>query len=70
MCSLDSHLANHRAWANQRVNDDPDFFSRLARQQAPRFLTILRCAWQQGQRVEVHALVYGLAHEASVNSLG
>lgn len=40
MCSLDGLFANNRAWANQRVNDDPEFFSRLARQQAPRFLWI------------------------------
>jgi carbonic anhydrase len=37
MCSLD---ANNRAWANQRVNEDPDFFARLARQQTPRYLWI------------------------------
>ncbi len=40
MCSLDGLFANNRAWANQRVNDDPEFFTRLARQQAPRFLWI------------------------------
>jgi carbonic anhydrase len=40
MCSLDGLFANNRAWANQRVADDPDFFTRLARQQAPRYLWI------------------------------
>jgi carbonic anhydrase len=40
MCSLDGLFANNRAWANQRVNDDPEFFTRLAGQQAPRFLWI------------------------------
>jgi carbonic anhydrase len=40
MCSLDSLFANNRAWANQRVVDDPEFFTRLAGQQAPRYLWI------------------------------
>lgn len=40
MCSLDPLFANNRAWANQRVADDPEFFSRLAGQQAPRYLWI------------------------------
>ena len=40
MCSLDGLFANNRAWANQRVADDPEFFTRLARQQAPRYLWI------------------------------
>jgi len=40
MCDLDHVFANNRAWASQRVADDPDFFTRLARQQAPRYLWI------------------------------
>ena len=40
MCSLDRLFVNNRAWANQRVADDPEFFTRLARQQAPRYLWI------------------------------
>jgi carbonic anhydrase len=40
MCSLDSLFANNRAWANQRVAADPEFFTRLAGQQAPRYLWI------------------------------
>jgi carbonic anhydrase len=40
MCSLDGLFANNRAWANQRVVDDPEFFTRLAGQQAPRYLWI------------------------------
>ena len=40
MCSLDGLFQNNRAWAAQRVSDDPEFFTRLARQQAPRFLWI------------------------------
>ncbi|HMO30681.1 carbonate dehydratase [Enterovirga sp.] len=40
MCSLDGLFANNRAWAARRVADDPDFFTRLAAQQAPRYLWI------------------------------
>jgi carbonic anhydrase len=40
MCSLDSLFVNNRAWANQRVAADPEFFTRLAGQQAPRYLWI------------------------------
>jgi carbonic anhydrase len=40
MCSLDGLFANNRAWASQRVDADPEFFTRLARQQAPRYLWI------------------------------
>ena len=36
-----SHLfAQNRAWADERMRDDPEFFERLARQQAPRYLWI------------------------------
>jgi carbonic anhydrase len=40
MCALDRLFANNRAWSAQRVAHDPEFFSRLARQQAPRYLWI------------------------------
>lgn len=40
MCSLKGLFANNRAWANQRLSEDPEFFSRLALQQAPRYLWI------------------------------
>lgn len=40
MCNLDGLFANNRAWANQRVAADPEFFARLARQQTPRYLWI------------------------------
>jgi len=40
MCSLDGLFANNRAWASQQVAEDPDFFTRLAGQQAPRYLWI------------------------------
>ena len=37
---LDQLKANNRAWAEGKVSDDPDFFKRLERQQAPRYLWI------------------------------
>ena len=40
MCSLDGLFANNRAWANQRVSNDPEFFTRLARGQSPQYLWI------------------------------
>lgn len=40
MCSLDGLFSNNRAWAKARVEADPEFFSRLAGQQAPRYLWI------------------------------
>jgi carbonic anhydrase len=40
MCSLDTLFANNRAWANQRVAQDAEFFTRLAAQQSPRYLWI------------------------------
>jgi carbonic anhydrase len=40
MCSLDGLFANNRAWAARCVEDDPAFFTRLARQQSPRYLWI------------------------------
>jgi carbonic anhydrase len=40
MCSLDGLFANNRAWAHQRVSQDPQYFSRLAHLQAPKYLWI------------------------------
>jgi carbonic anhydrase len=40
MNPLTKLLDNNRAWAAQRVQQDPKFFSRLAGQQAPEFLWI------------------------------
>lgn len=40
MCSLDKLFESNRAWAAQRVAADPDYFTRLAGQQAPRYLWI------------------------------
>src|SRR5258706_11113877 len=40
MCSLDGLFANNRTWAAQRQSQDPEFFTRLARQQSPRYLWI------------------------------
>jgi hypothetical protein len=37
MCGVDGLLANNRKWAAQRVSEDPQFFTRLARQQSPHF---------------------------------
>jgi carbonic anhydrase len=40
MCSLDGLFTNNRTWAAQRRSQDPEFFTRLARQQSPRYLWI------------------------------
>ncbi len=40
MGALDKLLDNNRSWAADRVNRDPGFFTRLAKQQAPEFLWI------------------------------
>ena len=40
MCSLHVLFENNLHWANQRVEADPDFFTRLARQQTPKYLWI------------------------------
>jgi carbonic anhydrase len=40
MCTLEGLFANNQAWSAQRVADDPDYFTRLAQQQAPRYLWI------------------------------
>src|SRR5882762_3544579 len=37
---LDHLKANNRTWAARKVQADPDFFSRLERQQAPEYLWI------------------------------
>jgi len=40
MNSYEKLLLNNKAWANERVEDDPDFFKRLAETQTPEFLWI------------------------------
>jgi carbonic anhydrase len=40
MTSLSKLLDNNRAWVAERVERDPTFFTRLARQQAPEFLWV------------------------------
>jgi len=40
MRSLDALFANNRAWAKAMTEEDPGFFRRLSRQQAPQFLWI------------------------------
>jgi carbonic anhydrase len=37
---LDELMANNRAWAADRIRQDPHFFRRLAHQQAPQYLWI------------------------------
>ena len=37
---LDHLKTNNRVWARRKVSDDPDFFRRLMRQQAPEYLWI------------------------------
>ncbi|MES3014404.1 MAG: carbonate dehydratase [Pseudomonadota bacterium] len=40
MCSLDPLFENNRAWSASCAARDPEYFARLARQQAPRYLWI------------------------------
>jgi carbonic anhydrase len=40
MDSLDNLFANNAAWSAARIENDPGFFARLAKQQAPRYLWI------------------------------
>ena len=40
MKSLEQLLANNRQWADEATRRDPQFFSRLVAQQAPRYLWI------------------------------
>src|SRR5687767_12162503 len=40
MPSLTRLFENNRAWSERRRRDDPDFFTRLSRQQSPRYLWI------------------------------
>lgn len=40
MKSYEKLLLQNKAWAQEQVEDDPDYFKRLAKQQAPEFLWI------------------------------
>lgn len=40
MPDLSDLFANNRAWAAERIREDPDFFTRLVLQQAPHYLWI------------------------------
>jgi carbonic anhydrase len=40
MCSLDPLFENNRAWSTRCVEQDPQFFARLAKQQSPHYLWI------------------------------
>ncbi len=40
MCAIDRLFQNNRAWSAQRVAQDPKYFTRLAKLQAPRYMWI------------------------------
>jgi carbonic anhydrase len=40
MNDIDHLFANNRSWARRKIEQDPEYFSRLAEQQAPRYLWI------------------------------
>jgi carbonic anhydrase len=40
MCSLEGLFTNNCAWAARRRSQDPEFFTRLARLQSPRYFWI------------------------------
>ncbi|HEX2533466.1 MAG TPA: hypothetical protein VHK69_07010 [Chitinophagaceae bacterium] len=40
MYSYEKLLLENKAWAQEKVEDDPDFFNRLAHIQTPEFLWI------------------------------
>ncbi len=58
MPSLDQLLANNRRWAAHMTAEDPEFFRRLARQQAPQFLWI-GCADSRVPANEIVGLLPG-----------
>ena len=58
MRSLNHLFANNAAWAAEMVRDDPDFFARLSRQQAPRYLWI-GCADSRVPANEIVGLLPG-----------
>jgi carbonic anhydrase len=55
---LDHLLAGNRAWATGMTRNDPDFFARLARQQAPEYLWI-GCADSRVPANQIVGLVPG-----------
>jgi carbonic anhydrase len=40
MSTIEHLIENNRAWARRKVEDDPDFFTTLAKQQSPEYLWI------------------------------
>lgn len=40
MCAIDSLITNNRAWSARCREEDPQFFTRLAKQQSPQYLWI------------------------------
>ena len=58
MGSIDLLIKNNRTWAAGMVERDPDFFGRLARQQAPEYLWI-GCADSRVPANEIAGLMPG-----------
>ncbi len=58
MASIDLLIQNNRTWAAGMVERDPDFFGRLARQQAPEYLWI-GCADSRVPANEIAGLMPG-----------
>lgn len=78
MCGVDELLANNREWAAQRVSEDPQFFTRLAKQQSPRYLWIgcsdsrvpaNQIVGLQPGEIFVHRNVANLVVHSDLNSL-
>lgn len=40
MCAVDSLISNNRSWSARCREEDPQFFTRLAKQQSPRYLWV------------------------------
>ncbi len=58
MSEIEILIQNNRAWASAMVEEDPDFFGRLARQQAPQYLWI-GCADSRVPANEIAGLMPG-----------
>jgi carbonic anhydrase len=53
MSSLDNLIANNRSWARRMLDEDNQFFARLSKQQAPRYLWI-GCSDSRVSANEIH----------------
>lgn len=78
MTDISAVLDNNRAWAEAVLRDDPDFFERLSRQQAPKYLWIgcsdsrvpaNQITGMQPGEVFVHRNVANLVVHADLNCL-